>query len=123
MCTRTVLSAQNLTLVSYILPRLHNPHTASILCEQSWCRCSALGVQVGATMEAAPLSRVVGCIMQGPEHSELSRDFTFIDDIVEAIMAALRASPASIAGKAHYKVRHPAHIPPRRGGRGREGGT
>lgn len=35
----------------------------------------------------------------------MSRDFTFIDDIVEGIVAALGAVPPSTAGKAHYKVR------------------
>ena len=50
---------------------------------------------------------LAAALSQGPEHSELSRDFTFIDDIVEGIVAALGAVPPSAPGKAHYKVRPP----------------
>ncbi len=42
--------------------------------------------------------------LQGPDQSELQRDFTFIDDIVEGIMGSLAEIPPSEKGKAHYKV-------------------
>lgn len=42
--------------------------------------------------------------MQGPEKSELKRDFTYIDDIVDGIMGALAEIPPSEKRKAHYKV-------------------
>ena len=42
---------------------------------------------------------------QGPEKSELKRDFTYIDDIVDGIMGALAEIPPSEKGTAHYKVR------------------
>jgi UDP-glucuronate 4-epimerase len=43
-------------------------------------------------------------IFQGPEKSELKRDFTYIDDIVDGIMGALAEIPPSEKGTAHYKV-------------------
>ena len=46
--------------------------------------------------------------MQGPQQSELSRDFTYVDDIVEGVIASLTHIPPSRPGSAHYKVRMPA---------------
>jgi UDP-glucuronate 4-epimerase len=43
-------------------------------------------------------------IFQGPDASELQRDFTYIDDIVDGIMGALAEIPPSQKGMAHYKV-------------------
>ena len=41
--------------------------------------------------------------MQGPNQSELSRDFTFIDDVVRGVVGAVDSSPASIKGEAQYR--------------------
>jgi hypothetical protein len=46
--------------------------------------------------------------LQGPNETELSRDFTFIDDIVAGVIAALRKSKPSIKGQAQYKARFAA---------------
>ena len=42
---------------------------------------------------------------QGPKDTELSRDFTFIDDIVAGVIASLVKSKPSVKGKAQYKAR------------------
>lgn len=42
-------------------------------------------------------------IFQGPNHSELSRDFTFVSDIVSGATSALTKIPPSGKG-AHYKI-------------------
>lgn len=49
-------------------------------------------------------------MLQGPNQSELKRDFTYIDDIVDGIMGSLAEIPPSVKGKAHYKVRSPLPI-------------
>jgi nucleoside-diphosphate-sugar epimerase len=46
-----------------------------------------------------------GAAAQGPQQSELSRDFTYVDDIVEGVIASLTHIPPSKPGSAHYKVR------------------
>ena len=43
--------------------------------------------------------------MQGPNETELSRDFTFIEDIVAGVISALHRSKPSVKGKAQYKAR------------------
>ena len=48
--------------------------------------------------------------MQGPKDTELSRDFTFIDDIVSGVIASLVKSKPSVKGKAQYKARRPLRM-------------
>lgn len=50
------------------------------------------------------LYSLIALPLQGPEKSELKRDFTYIDDIVDGIMGALAEIPPSQKGTAHYKV-------------------
>ena len=44
-------------------------------------------------------------IFQGPGGSELERDFTYIDDIVQGCVASLDRLPASTKDTAHFKAR------------------
>jgi len=46
-----------------------------------------------------------GQTLQGPQQTELSRDFTYVDDIVEGVIASLTHIPPSKPGSAQYKVR------------------
>eukprot|EP00887_Chlorella_sp_A99_P000770 scaffold5.g770.t1 len=43
-------------------------------------------------------------IYQGPNATELSRDFTYIDDIVAGVVAAVDTSPPSVKGQAAYRI-------------------
>jgi len=43
-------------------------------------------------------------IFQGPGGSELERDFTYIDDIVQGCVASIDKIPASTKATAHYKI-------------------
>jgi len=47
---------------------------------------------------------------QGPKDTELSRDFTFIDDIVAGVIASLVKSKPSVKGEAQYKARAFLHM-------------
>jgi hypothetical protein len=40
---------------------------------------------------------------QGPNRSELSRDFTYVDDVVCGVVGAVDTSPASMKGEAQYR--------------------
>lgn len=44
-------------------------------------------------------------VVQGPGRSELSRDFTYVDDIVDGVLAALGEIKPSGKQSAEYKVR------------------
>ncbi|KDD76295.1 hypothetical protein H632_c279p0 [Helicosporidium sp. ATCC 50920] len=43
-------------------------------------------------------------IFQGPESSELSRDFTYIDDIAAGVVASMDAAPPSTKDQARHEV-------------------
>lgn len=61
--------------------------------------------RVAVRWQLQPAEPSFGLIaLQGPEKSELKRDFTYIDDIVDGIMGALAEIPPSEKGTAHYKV-------------------
>ncbi len=49
--------------------------------------------------------------LQGPQQTELSRDFTYVDDIVEGVIASLTHIPPSKPGSAQYKVRAGSLLP------------
>jgi NAD dependent epimerase/dehydratase family len=42
-------------------------------------------------------------IFQAPDKSELSRDFTYIDDVVDGIISALLTAPPSVKGLARFR--------------------
>ena len=54
---------------------------------------------------------LLGATRQGPQQSELSRDFTYVDDIVEGVIASLTHIPPSKPGSAQYKVRTSSSFP------------
>lgn len=49
------------------------------------------------------LSSPAPALLQGPNGSELSRDFTYVDDIVKGVVAAVETATGSVKGDAQYR--------------------
>jgi UDP-glucuronate 4-epimerase len=83
-----------------------------VRCCPAWCMlCMLVTMAASRTAIACHVACPAGSCshgdtwcLQGPEKSELKRDFTYIDDIVDGIMGALAEIPPSEKGAAHYKV-------------------